>query len=332
MRPVLKLNYTRHLTAARKSVRYHTFRSRELLLPGADRVGAFNRSTDHADVASFVRRLDDPATRDEQCAKMHRIMVSLSRPAWDRCGLESWKPVVRESLAAFEKRHGIRLDWVAAEHLDPRHPHVHIDIKSVFITDDGRRRRLRLNNRHREELVLAFQAVLRREMQRCYETRREQLLVERQERPRSTSFRLNGERAARYGIQDWSGLLREAVSQVERYHGVRLEALISDGRDAEGNLVGEVTFKKTGLTAAAARMPLDGRQIAQELHWAANRLVQLERESALLREERAEHLKEVIHDLTQTAIWALEKAGRDDEHDYVQPLIRRRRRQSERGR
>jgi len=317
------MTFTRNLKAARKSVRYYCFRSRELQMPGAARVGAFNRATDSADVAAFNRRLDDPLTRDPKIAKMHRLMFSLSQQAWDRCGLESWKPIVREALADFERRQGIRLDWIAAEHLNPYHPHVHVAIKSVYTTEDDRHRRLRLTNRHREELVLAVQGLLRAAMKRHYALRREHLLVERQDRIRSTSFRLNSGRAEWCGVKDWGGLLKEAVAQVERFHGVRFDALISDSRDATtGDLVGEVTIRSLAFTAPGERMPMDTRQVLQELHWAANALV----ETARLQEQQHRQIARTIHDLTETAIWGLERAAREDEHEYVDPLVHRRKR------
>ncbi|HYF78722.1 MAG TPA: hypothetical protein VD973_16410, partial [Symbiobacteriaceae bacterium] len=139
---VLKINYTKHLTQAARSVRYHAFRSRE---QEHDRLHAFNRSSDHAHVRSFIDSLDDPLTRDRklrngttvQYAKMHRLMFSMRSKDFEACGFTSWKPVIREALESFEKQHGIKLDWIAAEHLSAGHPHVHVDVKSVYTAADG---------------------------------------------------------------------------------------------------------------------------------------------------------------------------------------------------
>lgn len=172
---VLKINYTKHLDRAQKSVRYHAFRTREV--PRETR-GMFNRDTDHADVAAFIRSLDDPLTRErptrngvQRYAVMHRLMFSLSRQEFEACGLTSWKPVIREALGAFERYHGIRLEWVAAEHLSKDHPHVHVDIKSVYLDANGKPHRLRITQEMRLNLRYAVEGVLKRERARVWAER-----------------------------------------------------------------------------------------------------------------------------------------------------------------
>lgn len=167
---LLKINYTKHLDRARKSVKYHAFRAREV---PTDRKGIFDRDSDHADVASFLRSLDDPLTRPKQTrngeinyAVMHRLIFSLSRQEFESCGLTSWKPVVREALAAVERYHGIKLEWVAAEHQSKTHPHVHIDIKSVYLDARGEPHRLRITQELRQHLRYAVEGILKRERDR----------------------------------------------------------------------------------------------------------------------------------------------------------------------
>ena len=176
---VLKINYTKTLTQATKSVRYHAFRSRE---EPQDRLGAFDRRSDHANVRSFIDSLDDPLTQDRklrngqtiQYAKMHRLMFSLRRKDFEACGFTSWKPVIREALESFEKQHGIKLDWIAAEHLSAAHPHVHVDVKSVYTAADGTRHRLRITNQMRLDLRAAVEKVIERERRERDEERRQE--------------------------------------------------------------------------------------------------------------------------------------------------------------
>ncbi|HWI51282.1 MAG TPA: hypothetical protein VNT01_03995 [Symbiobacteriaceae bacterium] len=176
---VLKINYTKHLAQAAKSVRYHAFRSRE---EPKDRLGAFDRRSDHANVRSFIESLDDPITKDRklkngrtvQYAKMHRLMFSLHRKEFEACGFTSWKPVIREALESFEKQHGIKLDWIAAEHLSAGHPHVHVDIKSVYTALDGTRHRLRFTNQMRLDLRASVERIMERERRERDEERRQQ--------------------------------------------------------------------------------------------------------------------------------------------------------------
>lgn len=176
---VLKINYTKTLVQAAKSVRYHAFRTREVA--AIDR-GAFDRSSDRANVAAFIKSLDDPLTRDfttrsghkVEPAKMHRLMFSLRRKDFEACGFTSWKPVIREALESFERQHGIKLEWIAAEHQSPTHPHVHVDIKSVYTAPDGTRHRLKITNQMRLDLRAAVERVMERERSRREEERRQE--------------------------------------------------------------------------------------------------------------------------------------------------------------
>jgi hypothetical protein len=181
---VLKINYTKHLDRAAKSVRYHAFRSREL--PHDER-GMFDRTSDHADVGRFIASLDDPLTRDWQTRKgtviqppkLHRLMFSLSRREFEASGLTSWKPVIREALESVERYHGIKLDWVAAEHQSLTHPHVHVDIKSVYTAADGTRHRLVIKDELRLHLRLAVEGIIKRERTRVNEDRRQERAFDR---------------------------------------------------------------------------------------------------------------------------------------------------------
>lgn len=180
----LKINYTTNLEAARRSVRYHAFRSRE---SEEERKGVFDRRSDHASIDRFLDRLNDPLTRDWTTrkgrritpAKMHRLIFSLRRRDFDAAGLTSWKPIIREALARFETEQGIRLDWVAAEHLSATHPHVHVDIKSVYTASDGTRHRLKIRGDWRIALKKAVDQVLARELERAREERRQQRELDR---------------------------------------------------------------------------------------------------------------------------------------------------------
>lgn len=175
---VLKINYTKHLDRAGKSVRYHAFRSREV---PTEQKGMFSRDKDHADVGEFIASLDDPLTRPKQTrrgeiryAVMHRLMFSLSRKEFEACGFTSWKPVIREALEGFEKKHGIKLEWIAAEHLSATHPHVHVDVKSVYTAPDGTRHRLRISNQMRLDLRAEVERIVDRERRERDEERRQQ--------------------------------------------------------------------------------------------------------------------------------------------------------------
>lgn len=176
---VLKINYTVHLDRSVKSVRYHAFRSRET---PDERKGVFSRDKDHADVGRFIDSLDDPLTRDRTTrsgrqirpAKLHRLMFSLSRKEFQSCGFTSWKSVIREAMEAVERQHGFRLEWVAAEHQSAEHPHVHVDVKSVYTAADGTRHRLIIKDQLRRDLRKSVETIMNREKARVREERRQE--------------------------------------------------------------------------------------------------------------------------------------------------------------
>lgn len=182
----IPLRYEKTLPGARQHVMYIAFRSREL----GGQKGLFDESRDHVHAAKFCKSLDDPLTRERRwqrpfLPKLFHFRVSLSRKDFDACGLTSWKPVVREAMKTFELKTGKRLEWVAAEHPTPTHPHAHVAIKAVYTARDGSRRRLaRLT---RDELAMlkrdlyrsAFRHLnLERALQRQAEWERRRRLIE----------------------------------------------------------------------------------------------------------------------------------------------------------
>lgn len=195
-----KVNYTTHVERAAKSVRYHAFRSREL--PDESR-GVFDRNRDAADIKAFIDRLDDPLTRHPRAATMHRLMFSVSRGEWQRLGLTDWKPIMREALSNYEQKSGKRLDWVAAAHNvegnGVKHPHVHVDVKSVYWDANGKPHRWRVDGRERE--------LLRREVDRVLDRHREQYR-RRFEAVRETETMIKG----------FGGILKAMLRSMEHAH------------------------------------------------------------------------------------------------------------------
>jgi hypothetical protein len=143
------IKFTRNLPGARRMVRYIAFRSREL---EEDRKGAFDAERDHADVNRFCERLDDWKTRHPKAAKAYHCLFSLPRGDFDRTGMADWKEVVRDTLASYERAHNRKLDWIASEHKDPKHPHCHVVIKAVYESGTGARRQLRLSKADIQEI------------------------------------------------------------------------------------------------------------------------------------------------------------------------------------
>jgi type IV secretory pathway VirD2 relaxase len=99
-------------------------------------------------------------------------MFSMRREDFEAAGFTSWKPVIREALESFEKQHGIKLEWIAAEHMSSTHPHVHVDVKSVYTDPNGTRHRLRITQQMRADLRASVERIIQREHSRREEERR----------------------------------------------------------------------------------------------------------------------------------------------------------------
>lgn len=95
---------------------------------GADRDGApgklFGPGADAADGATFL---------EEGKADHHQFRIILSPE--DAGDLDSLDGFTRELMAAAEKDLGTRLDWVAVNHFDTDHPHVHVVLRGK--AEDG---------------------------------------------------------------------------------------------------------------------------------------------------------------------------------------------------
>jgi hypothetical protein len=159
----MRVTPTRDVGKARAHVRYVTFRSRER---DQDERTSFDAQSDRADIQAFSNRLEDPINRHHMATKAYKVVISLSQDEWQRAGLESWKPVVRETLRTLEAKWGRKLDWIAAEHRNLDHPHCHVVIRAAYSTEGGHSRQLRINKDQLKDLRREFNRVVQREQVR----------------------------------------------------------------------------------------------------------------------------------------------------------------------
>lgn len=179
--------YVKTVKDAQGKLRYYAFRSREVA--GAER-GLFGPASEHADLRKFVAGIrDDPLLRDRrtrrgvfQAPKMHSLIFSLSRDEFDRSGLTSWKPIVRQIMTEWERYRAIRLEWVAAEHPSLTHPHCHVALKATYTDATGNRHRLRLTRDDLHQLRLAARLIVRMHRESHWEVVRARWEAERAER------------------------------------------------------------------------------------------------------------------------------------------------------
>jgi hypothetical protein len=132
------IGYRTKLSSARNALGYAAFRS-----DGARQDGSliFDDRTDSADVKSFMRDLDNDVTRHPKAPKAFHALFSLPTDVHERAGI-NWPDVVREVMREFEREQGRRLRWIAVEHPDPKHRHVHLIISGASKDMAGRDRRL----------------------------------------------------------------------------------------------------------------------------------------------------------------------------------------------
>lgn len=171
---VHRCSYVHSLRKADRHVRYICFRAREL---PTDRPGIFSKDRDTADVGKFIRSLDDPVSRGSRrgrpVAKLHKMVFSMRQRDWERAGLTSWRPIIRQAMAEAERHLGRRLEWVAAEHMSRSHPHCHVAIKSVTYDSQGRGYRLYLDRAALQVFKGEVTRLVMRELHRVREEERQ---------------------------------------------------------------------------------------------------------------------------------------------------------------
>lgn len=156
---VLKVRYTKKLNHAKNQVLYIAERSRELEKENRE---VFSSTEDRADYRAFMDRLDDKATRHPKAVKSHHLIISMKREDFDRYGAD-YKKIVRETMQGIEREKGIKLDWVAATHPNERNPHVHVIVKAVGKTPEGRNKRFRIDKDEFREIRGDIYRILREE-------------------------------------------------------------------------------------------------------------------------------------------------------------------------
>ncbi len=134
----VKIGYTKNLTAARKSTKYIAFRSRE------GDLGAFDREKEHADVKEFNKGLKDRITSHADSPKVYKVVISLSGDEYKKAGM-NYREFIRDTLRNYEVYSGRKLNWIASEHMNCGHPHVHLLIKPTYQDRHGLSYKLNLN-------------------------------------------------------------------------------------------------------------------------------------------------------------------------------------------
>ncbi|WP_197187608.1 hypothetical protein [Brevibacillus agri] len=137
-------------------VKYVGFRSKE-----ANEKGFFSRDEDKADFEAFLERIEkNSALQHPLTIKARKMIFSLRESdyeAYKRSG-KDFKDLVRNTLAEYERKHGVKLDWIANIHAAEGHPHCHVVIKGVSDNRgaDGRFKRIVFKKEDLQELKETF--------------------------------------------------------------------------------------------------------------------------------------------------------------------------------
>lgn len=90
---------------------------------------------------------------------IHTVLFSISGDEWNRSGFEpgDYQKMIRNVMKEWEIKTGYRLQWVAAEHRNPDHPHCHVAIRASYRDRDGVEHRLKISNEDRKFFREQFQ-------------------------------------------------------------------------------------------------------------------------------------------------------------------------------
>lgn len=154
-RPYVKASYAKdpglHKNSAdpnstrkvKSHLQYIAFRSREQDRD-SETYGLFDKNSDNSSLDKFYQKIvDDPALKHSNTIKLHKLIIGFHREWFDRYNME-YKELTRHIMKGIEERKGVKLDWVAAEHLKENSPHVHVAIKSTGVDEAGQTKRLYL--------------------------------------------------------------------------------------------------------------------------------------------------------------------------------------------
>ncbi|RWK09336.1 VirD2 family relaxase/mobilization nuclease [Mesorhizobium sp.] len=121
---VLKARVVRRTASAASLATHLNYLRREGVTRDGEKAGLFGPQTGDADGAAFAARAKDDRHH-------FRFIVSPD----DALEMADLKSFTRDLVGRMEKDLGTRLEWVAADHWNTEHPHVHLIVRGV--RDDG---------------------------------------------------------------------------------------------------------------------------------------------------------------------------------------------------
>ncbi len=121
---VIKTRVVRHTTRSAPLTAHLNYLRRDGVTRDGEKARMFGPETDDADVKDFAERCEDDRHH-------FRFIVSPD----DTTEMSDIKTFTRDLMVQVEKDLGTKLDWVAVDHWNTKHPHVHVILRGR--ADDG---------------------------------------------------------------------------------------------------------------------------------------------------------------------------------------------------
>lgn len=122
---VVKARVVRHSARAAPLGTHLNYLRREGVTRDGEKARLFGPGTENADVGAFAERCQDDR---------HHFRFIISPD--DALEMSDLKSFTRDLVGQMEKDLGTRLDWVAVDHWNTEHPHIHLLVRGIG--DDGR--------------------------------------------------------------------------------------------------------------------------------------------------------------------------------------------------
>jgi hypothetical protein len=140
----IETNYTDNLDCARRSLRYYVERVGDDLPEHGSR-DIWGADEDAMRRADAYRLLEEHGRGSIVC---HRMVISMA----DDEGLDM-RELVRDTMRRLEETRGQRLHWIAVEHRNTEHPHVHVMLMGQGERETSRGRKPRQVRLSRDDLA-----------------------------------------------------------------------------------------------------------------------------------------------------------------------------------
>lgn len=158
-------------------VKYIGFRSQEIERDGEieqiEKGHFFSTYADNANYKSFINSIkSNKALKHPKSIKAHKFVFSLSEKDYQKYlkSGKDYKDLIRNTLKSYERKYGVKLNWIATEHSvdgkgQSHHPHCHVVIQGVSEPDkNGQVKRIKFYKEDFKELREGFNKELCKEI------------------------------------------------------------------------------------------------------------------------------------------------------------------------